>query len=607
MTVAEHLVPGARARAGGGTDFALWAPVHAAVDLVLDSGDQLDGGERVAMRPAGDGWFTVFAAGARPGDRYAYAAGGRVRPDPASGWQPEGVHGPSAIVDPAFAWSDAEWIGYPLDEYVISELHVGTFTPAGTFAAAAERLPELAEIGITAVEVMPVCEFPGARNWGYDGVFPFSVQHTYGGPEGLRAFVDAAHRHRLCVVLDVVYNHLGPEGNVLGEYGPYFTDRYRTPWGPALNFDGPGSDKVRDYFVESARRWVDDFHVDGLRLDAVHAIVDNTARPFVEELTAAVHAVGTRNRRRVHVIAESATNDPRVATPVAAGGLGCDAVWNDDFHHALHVALTGERQGYYADFSCGDLATAMNDTFVYAGRYSEFRGRRHGRPARGLRGDHVVVFAQNHDQIGNRPAGDRLTTLTDAAGARLAAALVLLAPFVPLLFMGDEYGETAPFPYFTSHTDAGLVEAVRRGRRAEFPEFGDAAVPDPQAESTFASAVLHPERGDATMRAWYRALLRLRRDRRALATLDPTRTTADADDRACTLVVRRRVAADDIVIAASFAAAPTTVAIPGGAPWTLLLRSEADGVQLDDPGRAVRVDRTVTLGRHGVIVISVDL
>jgi len=447
-------------------------------------------------------------------------------PDPASRHQPWGVHGPSAVVDTSrFRWTDHEWRGVELADVVYYELHVGAFTPAGTLTAAAGELPRLAALGVTMVELMPVNAFSGVWGWGYDGAFPSAVHHPYGGPEALAAFVDAAHGLGIGVTLDVVYNHLGPEGNVLGRFGPYFTDRYQTPWGPAVNFSDAGSDGVRHLFIDSATRWISEFHVDGLRVDAVHAIVDPTALTFVEELVAAVHEAAAAAGRTVVVTAESADNDPRLVRPVEAGGIGFDAVWNDDFHHALRVALTADIGGYYTDFASGaaDLAEAYRHGFVQRGRPSEYRGRRHGRslppdvgPGR------LVVFSQNHDQVGNRQEGERLDTHLSVGQRRLAAAAVLLSPFIPLLFMGEEYGETAPFPYFVDHGDADLLEAVRRGRAAEFEGFEwEGETPDPAAEVTFASARLDPELraqpAHRELEALYFELLTLRRQWPALA------------------------------------------------------------------------------------------
>jgi len=502
----------------GRTRFVVWAPAATTVEVTI-------GERRLPMERAVDHWSTSVADVAH-GDRYRYAIdGGEPLADPASRWQPDGVHGPSAVVDDSvFRWHDDDWTGVALADTVLYELHVGTFSPEGTFDAAVRHLPRLAELGVTAIEVMPVAAFPGERNWGYDGVFPFAVQHSYGGPEGLARFVDAAHGFGLGVVLDVVYNHMGPEGNVLARFGPYFTDAYRTPWGEAMNVAEAGSDHVRRYFIENAVGWVRDFHLDGLRLDAVHAIFDPTPIPFVQELTAAVHDAARAAGRTALVTIESSANDPRIVRSDTRHGWGCDAVWNDDYHHALRVALTGDRHEYYANYSgTADLATAWEQRWVYSGQYSPGFDRRHGAPADDIDHRRFIVFDTNHDHVGNTPAGARL--LADAPlddpRHRLAAAAILLSPFTPMLFMGEEYGETAPFPYFVDHGDPDLVEAVRRGRRREFADsVGSGEVADPADPETFDAAVLDPtlaEREPHRSRlAMYTELLRVRREQNVL-------------------------------------------------------------------------------------------
>ena len=446
--------------------------------------------------------------------------GGERRADPRSAHQPEGVDGPSRVVDHhAFRWTDDSWPGLQWPALAIYELHVGTFTPGGTFDAAIERLDHLLDLGVDTVELMPVAEFPGRWGWGYDGVHLWAVQSSYGGPDGLKRFVDAAHARGLAVVLDVVYNHLGPAGNYLHEFGPYFTDRYSTPWGPAVNLDGPGSDGVRQHIVDNAVMWLRDFHIDGLRLDAVHAFLDTSATHLLEGIAQAVHDEGRRVGRSVAVIAESDLNDPRLVRAVADGGHGLDAAWSDDFHHAVHAILTGERDGYYEDFgSVADIAAAWSETFVYAGRYSPHRDRRHGRPAGDVPPWRFVVALQNHDQIGNRARGDRIGHLVGPDRVKVGAALTLLSPAVPLIFQGEEWAASGPFPYFTDHSDPELAEAVRKGRRAEFAAFGWSPedIPDPQAEETYRSAVLDwtelRRDGHAEMLEWYAQLLRLRKE-----------------------------------------------------------------------------------------------
>jgi maltooligosyltrehalose trehalohydrolase len=423
------------------TELRVWAPLARTVEAELD-------GRRVPLAPAGGGWHRADVASAGPGTDYGFVLdGGPVRPDPRSAFQPAGVHGPSRIVDHAsFAWSDAGWRGVHLPSAVLYELHVGTFTPAGTFDAVIGRLDHLVALGVDAVELMPVAEFPGARGWGYDGVSLFAPHSAYGGPDGLKRLVDACHARDVGVVLDVVYNHLGPDGNHLGEFGPYFTDRYATPWGQAVNLDGPGSDEVRSFFVDNALMWLRDYHVDGLRLDAVHAIVDTSAVHLLEQLGQAVEDLAAATGRHLFLVAESDLNDPRIVRRREVGGYGMDAQWSDDFHHALHAALTGERDGYYADFgSLGHLATALRRGFVYAGEYAPFRDRRHGRLDPTLPGHRLLGFAQNHDQVGNRALGERSAALVSPERLQVAAALVLTAPFVPMLFAGEEWGARTPF------------------------------------------------------------------------------------------------------------------------------------------------------------------
>jgi maltooligosyltrehalose trehalohydrolase len=467
---------------------------------------------------------------------------------------------------------------------VISEVHIGTLTHEGTFDSAVAVLDDLVEVGISAVELMPVAQFPGRRNWGYDGVFPFAVQDSYGGAAGLQRFVDACHLRGLDVILDVVYNHLGPEGDVLDAFGPYFTERYRTPWGPAINFDGAGSNGVRAYFLENTRQWFTEFHVDGLRLDAVHEIIDRSAVPFLVELAATVgDMAGTA------LVAESADNNPRLVTPIGAGGIGIHAQWNDDFHHALHAAITGERTGYYVDYGpVEDIARSMDEGFVYQGEFSRFRNRNHGGPSADIPPERFVVFAQNHDHIGNRPRGDRLVTLVTLAQAQLAAALVLLSPGVPLLFMGEEYGDPAPFPYFIDHGDPALVEAVRAGRAREFASFANAgAVLDADAPATFDVARL-----DRSLRhqgahqfqwALHRALIALRRTHPALLRTPRASARAFASAAVVTLV---RSDPREVVLALFNVSAAAVEAVvppppvgrrdPGGGPcWSKLIDAGA--------------------------------
>ena len=470
--------------------FVVWAPLAQKVEVHITDPDD----RTVEMQPQRRGYYHATLEGIVPGSFYYFRLDDKTeKPDPASRSQPCGVHGPSQVVDPAFEWQDAKWEGLNLSDYILYEIHVGTFTDEGTFQAIIPHLDELKDLGITAIELMPVAQFPGSRNWGYDGVYPFAPQNSYGGPAGLKALVQACHERGLGVVLDVVYNHLGPEGNYLSLFGPYFTDHYHTPWGWAINFAGPQSDEVRRFFIENALYWIRDFHIDALRLDAIHAIVDPSAVPFLEELGMVMHAEAKRLGRKVYVIAESDRNDSRVISRREKGGYGLDAQWSDDFHHALHALLTGERTGYYRDFgTVADLAKAYREGFVYSGQFSVYRQRRHGNSSRSLPSRQFIVCSQNHDQIGNRMLGERLSQLIGFESLKLAAGLLLLSPYVPLLFMGEEYAEEAPFQYFTSHSDPSLIETVRKGRQQEFKAFEwKGEVPDPQDENTFQRCKLH--------------------------------------------------------------------------------------------------------------------
>jgi maltooligosyltrehalose trehalohydrolase len=545
--------------------FRVWAPAARSVEVhVLTPPERF-----VPLARRRRGYHEAVVEGVAPGTLYRYRLDGTLeRADPASRCQPEDVHGPSQVVDAHFDWDDGPWYGIPWREYILYELHVGTFTPEGTFEAIIPYLPELKALGITAIELMPIAQFPGQRNWGYDGVYPFAVQHSYGGPNGLKRFVQACHRHGLAVVLDVVYNHLGPDGNYLGDYGPYFTERYKTPWGGALNFDGPDSDEVRRFFIDNALFWVTEFHIDALRLDAVHAILDHSAQPFLQELGMALQARADELNRRIYAIAESALNDTRVIRSRELGGYGLDAQWNDDFHHALRVLLTKDRGGYYQDFGeIGHLAKAFREGFVYAGDYSAYRRRRHGNSSRHMPARQFVVFAQNHDQVGNRMLGERLSQLVSMEALKLAASAVLLSPFIPLLFMGEEYGEVAPFQYFISHLDAQLVDAVRRGRRQEFASFAwGAEPPDPQDIATFQGAKLnHRLRSEGqhrTLFEFYQELIRLRKELPALAQLSKEHMHVEGFEREKILCIRRWCDVQQVWMMLNFGHTPTSLRLP---------------------------------------------
>jgi len=535
-----------------GVQFRVWAPRARTVEVEL--GDPARP-RLVALARGRDGVFAGRDAAVAAGDDYALRLdGGPPRPDPVSRSQPYGVHGRSRVVDPtAFAWTDADWRGIPLDALVIYELHVGTFTEGGTFDAIIPELPRLDALGITAIELMPVAEFPGGRNWGYDGVHPFAPQSTYGGPDGLRRLVDACHAAGLAVVMDVVYNHLGPEGNYLGEIGPFFTDRYKTPWGKAIDFDGPESAGVRRHFITNALHWMVEYHIDALRLDAIHGIFDASPRHILADLVAEVRA--TELPRAVHVIAESDLNDVRVITPIERGGYGVSAQWSDDFHHALRTVLTGDRRGYYADFGkVGQLVKAIRHGFVYDGGMSTYRKRPHGTPSGDLPGRQFVICLQNHDQIANGAQGHRIREVLDLRSRTLAAVLMFTTPGLPLLFMGEEYDDPSSFVYFVSHGDPDLVAAVRAGRRAELgdlaDELGEAA--DPQGQAAFDACKLDrawAERpGHAEVLALYRDLIALRRRERSLANLSKDLTRVGFDEEARWMVIERGDPSGEVVL-----------------------------------------------------------
>ncbi|MFD4792730.1 malto-oligosyltrehalose trehalohydrolase [Streptomyces anulatus] len=570
--------------------FEVWAPE--ADSVVLEAADVRCAMERDAGR---EGWWTAGAE-ASDGDRYGFRVDdGPLLPDPRSRRQPDGPDGPSAVVDQeAYAWREA-WAGRRLNRAVLYELHVGTYTTEGTFDAAAARLGHLAELGVTHVSLMPVCPFPGVSGWGYEGVSLWAVHEPYGGPEGLKRFVDTAHGLGLGVVLDVVHNHLGPSGNHLPAFGPYFTDTHHTPWGAAVNLDAPGSDEVRAFLLGSALAWLRDYRLDGLRLDAVHALADTRALTFLEELSAAVDALAVEVGRPLGLIAESDLCDPRTTTPRPAGGLGLHAQWNDDFHHALHTALTGESQGYYADFARAPLAAlakTVTSGFFHNGTYSTFRGRTHGRPVDVTRtpAHRFVGYAQTHDQIGNRALGDRLATSLPPGLQACAAALVLTGPFTPMLFMGEEWGARTPWQFFTDHTDPELAEAVRNGRRREFGAHGwdQEEIPDPQDPATRDRSCLdwsEPEREPhGRLLAWYRELIALRRTLPDLHDPDLASVKTAFDEDARWLAYRR----GDLRIAVNLAEKPAAIPLGYGrhrrfggrvlAAWEPVEVPGADGV-----------------------------
>jgi maltooligosyltrehalose trehalohydrolase len=502
------MLPGANYKGNGICEFMVWAPFALEIVLYLHSPDK----KQLFMDKDRNGYWTKTIEKILPGTLYTYQINGKTnRPDPVSFYQPHGVHEASEVIDHAsFRWQDAGWNGMVLSEMIMYEL----------------RLDDLKDTGINAVELMPVAQFPGKRNWGYDGVYPYAVQNSYGGPDGLKQLVNECHQKGIAVILDVVYNHLGPEGNYLRDYGPYFTDRYKTPWGEAINFDGPYSNEVRSFFIENALYWFRHYHIDALRIDAVHGMYDMSAKHFLLELAERVEDYSKQVGRKFYLIAESNLNDSNVIRPKTSGGLGLDASWCDDFHHSVHTLLTGESDGYYADFGKMEhLVKSLSEGYVYSGQYSLFRKRNHGNSAADLPVDRFIVFSQNHDETGNRMLGERLPGLVSFESQKLAAGIVLLSPYIPLLFMGEEYGETAPFLYFISHSDNDLIEAVRRGRKEEFRAFNwKEEPPDPQSEETFERSKINWARRErsnhAVLLSFYKELIRLRKKTLALSNLD---------------------------------------------------------------------------------------
>jgi maltooligosyltrehalose trehalohydrolase len=536
--------------------FKVWAPLADELSVRVLK----DGGQEIPLKKDARGYYSGKAQNVRAGDDYFYVVNGQTRyPDPASRFQPEGVHGPSRVVRPEeFQWEEGEWKGMPLQDFIIYELHVGTFTREGTFASVIQYLDYLSDLGITALELMPVAQFPGGRNWGYDGTYPYAPQTTYGGPEGLKGLINAAHKVGIAVILDVVYNHLGPEGSYLHHLGPYYTDRYRSPWGSALNFDGPYSDEVRHFFISNALYWIAEYHIDALRLDAVHGIFDFRARHFLEELSEAVRSLAKECGRQVFLTAESDLNDVRIINPVERGGYALNAQWNDDFHHALHAVLTDENKGYYEDFGhVRDLERALREGFVYSGRYSRYRKRRHGNSSRESSADRFIVFSQSHDQVGNRAQGDRLSMTQPIEKLKLAAGTVLLSPYIPLLFMGEEYGETAPFLYFVSYSDPSLVEAVREGRKREFAAFcWTGTAPDPQAEDTFRASKLSVDLRHSdwnrSLFLFYKRLIGLRRTVPALSHPSKEHMELHCLENEKVLLMRRWLGEDEVFCVFNF-------------------------------------------------------
>ena len=558
--------------------FSVWAPLPQKVELQLN-------GKLLPMRHAADGWWAAEVPEAKPGDRYGFMLDGTGPfPDPRSPSQPDGVHKLSRVVDEnAFSWMDRNFQAPPLASAIVYELHIGTFTPAGTFLAAIERLEHLAGLGVTHVEFMPVVEFSGNHGWGYDGVDLFAPHHAYGSPEDLKKLIAACHARGLAVILDVVYNHLGPSGNYLAKYGPYFTRKFASPWGEGINFDGPDSGEVRRFFCDNALMWLRDFHFDALRLDAVHGIIDTSAVHILEQLKLEVERLSAQSGRHLALIPESDLNDPRLLWAREHGGFQLDAQWSDDFHHTLHTVLTGERTGYYSDFgTIGALAKALRHAYVYDGVFSEHRRRVHGRSADGLNGHRFLGYLQNHDQVGNRARGDRSSQLMSLGKLKIGAALVLTSPFLPMLFQGEEWGASTPFFYFTDYQELELANAVREGRCREFAAFGwkpeDTA--DPQARETLERSKLKWEEVSKSPHAeildWHKRLIQLRRAEADLADGELTNVCCTFDEQEHWLVMKR----GSISVVCNFSERPQR--IPIGAGTGKILMASENAVRLSD-------------------------
>ncbi|GAB2686924.1 malto-oligosyltrehalose trehalohydrolase [Mucilaginibacter koreensis] len=578
--------PGLCINNNGEAEILVWAPEAQTAGIKLCSTKQV-----LPLQQLEYGYWTLTTPLLKAGDWYKVVINDKeFLPDPASLSQPEGVHGASVVVNlNSFKWTDDSWKNIPLADYLLYELHTGTFSPEGTFAGIEKKLDYLLELGITAIEIMPIAQFPGNRNWGYDGVYPYAVQDSYGGAQGLQQLVNACHNKGIAVVLDVVYNHVGPEGNYLNSFGKYFTDKYHTPWGNAINVDDEWSDGVRQYIIQNALMWFRDFHVDALRLDAVHAIKDFGAEHILSQLKTEVDQLIQQTGRPHYLIVECDLNDPRFINPQSKNGLGMDAQWIDEFHHALRITAGGDRSGYYEDFNgIADLAKAYQDAYVYSGQYSSHRRKLFGGQATENGGQQFIVFSQNHDQVGNRMLGERSSQLFSFEMQKLMAGAVLVAPYLPMLFMGEEWSEPHPFLYFVSHTDPQLAEAVRKGRKQEFAAFhAEGEAPDPMDEETFNQSKLQwnlvNEGQHQVMFNFYKTLITLRKQTPALHVLDRNSLKVSCDEQAQTLILQRWHKDNKVTIAMNFSDQPQQVDLPNiKAEWKLLMAS-AD-VQWNGPG-----------------------
>lgn len=594
--------PGVNFNDNGDADVQLWAPNASRVAIAINQTQQLD------LASIGHGYWQLLTDKIKPGDQYYFLLDDdKKRPDPASMAQYEGVHGPSVAIDTtAYEWTDTNWKNIPLDTYIIYELHTGTFSEEGTFNGLAQKLDHLIDLGITAIEIMPVAQFPGKRNWGYDGVYPYAVQDSYGGAHALQELVNICHEKGLAVILDVVYNHMGPEGNYLNDFGPYFTDKYHTPWGAAINFDDAGCDGVRQFFIENVLMWFRDFHIDALRMDAVHAIKDLSPKHVLQEIKEHVNELMKLTGKTHYLIIECDLNDTRFIDPLNERGYGMDAQWIDEFHHALRVTSGNDRSGYYADFNgIEDLAKAYKDAYVYDGIYSEHRNKIFGTKTNNA-GRQFVIFSQNHDQVGNRMLGERTSQLVSFEMQKLMAGAVMVAPYIPLLFMGEEWSEPNPFQYFVSHTDPELAEAVRKGRKAEFAAFHiEGEAPDPMAIETFERSKLQwhllQQQQHNTMLGYYKKLIALRKAEPSLAKPERNCLEVSCNKETQTLYLKRWHEDQHIICMMNFSKQLQPIALPEQGMRLKLLDS-AD-TQWGGPGSSAAIkDNIVLLNPESIVI-----
>ena len=605
---------GAQYLEDGKCEFRIWAPKVEELSLKIISPKE----ELINLYKDEFDYWSVAINDIPPGTQYYFKINNSDEwPDPASNFQPYGVHKASATVNHSlFKWSDEIWKGRELKDYIIYEIHTGTFTEDGTFEGAISKLEYLKKLGITAIEIMPVAQFPGNRNWGYDGVYHYAPQNSYGGPEGLKKLINASHNLNLAVVLDVVYNHFGPEGNYTGKYGSYFNPFYHSPWGDALNFDGPNSDAVRNYFIENALYWFSNFHIDALRLDAVDRIYDMSAKHFLQELAEETNKLSNKIKKRLFLIAESDLNDSKIIRPIKEHGFGIDAQWSDDFHHSIHSLLTGEKQGYYQDFgTTEDLTKSIQDTFVYTGQYSKYRKKKYGNSALERKPDQFVINIQNHDQVGNRAFGERLSQLVSFEEIKLAAAALLISPYIPLIFMGQEFNEENPFLYFVSFNDLHLIEAVRKGRKEEFSSFQwKKEVPDPQSEETFQKSKLKWELSNENKHKvlldFYKYLINLRKKNKAFSSFNRKDFKVIGTGIDKTLILRRYWKVNKITAILNFNSEVVTAKIPfSEGKWKKILDSadeKWEGPGASTPEKILGKPQNITIKKYSISIYKLE-